>query len=97
MRWSPLGSIFVILAVASVFEGVFAAPLDVVLEKRGNQLAKSLRKVTKEFDRDYKKAALENSPIYHVAGEGVEKLDRSTIQGGLKEGEGVLKDTQLGM
>jgi hypothetical protein len=34
MRWSHLGSIVIILAVTFIFESVFAAPLDVVLEKR---------------------------------------------------------------
>ena len=97
MRWSPLGSIFVILAVASVFEGVFAAPLDVVLEKRASRLVKSLRKVSQENKKKYDADALESSPIYQVTGEGVEKLDPTAIQGGLKLGEGVLKGKQLGM
>jgi hypothetical protein len=34
MRWSPLVSIFTVLAVISILEGVFAAPLDVDLENR---------------------------------------------------------------
>ena len=34
MRWSPLVSIFTVLTVTSILEGVFAAPLDVILERR---------------------------------------------------------------
>jgi hypothetical protein len=34
MRWSSQVFIFIALAVTSIFEGIFAAPLDVILEKR---------------------------------------------------------------
>ncbi|EDR09248.1 uncharacterized protein LACBIDRAFT_294111 [Laccaria bicolor S238N-H82] len=36
MRWSPLASIITLLAVTSIFEGVAAAPVAVVIETRGN-------------------------------------------------------------
>ena len=46
MCWLPLVSLFAILAVASIIEGVFTAPLDVILKSRAlkvkpNQRAKA--------------------------------------------------------
>jgi len=48
MRWSPLVSIFTVLAVTSIFEGVFAAPLAVVLENRGKDRGKDTKFSSKD-------------------------------------------------
>ena len=41
MRWSPLVSLLAVLVVTSIIEGVFAAPLDVILEGRGRVTTRS--------------------------------------------------------
>jgi len=78
MRWSPFVSIFTVLAVTSIFEGVFAAPLDVILENRAKvkpAQAKS-KKLTagslKKSSSTYRNAALRSSTFTKNGG-GISK------------------------
>ena len=62
MRWSPLVSLFAVLAVTSIIEGVFAAPVDVILEGRARVRSAPSKKLTagslKKSSSTYRKAAL---------------------------------------
>jgi hypothetical protein len=74
MRWSLLVSIFTVLAVTSIFEGVFAAPLDVILETRGRVKTPSVKakKLTagslKKSSSTYRKAALRGNTFTKSGG-----------------------------
>ena len=74
MRWSPLVSLFTVLAVTSIFEGVFAAPLDVVLERRAG--SSSNKKLTagslKTSSSTYRNAALKSN-TFTKSGNGITK------------------------
>ena len=75
MRWSPLIAIFTVLAVTSIFEGVFAAPVGVVLEKRvATSGSKKLNAGSlKTSSSTYRKTALK-SPTFTNKGAGVSKV-----------------------
>jgi len=74
MRWSPSVSIFTVLAVTSIFKGVFAAPLDVILESRAK--TPPSKKLTagslKKSSATYRKAAL-RSNTFTKSGGGISK------------------------
>ena len=74
MRWSPLVSLFTVLAVTSIFEGVFAAPLDVVLERRvGSSSNKKLTAGSlKTSSSTYRNAALKSN-TFTKSGNGITK------------------------
>jgi hypothetical protein len=76
MRWSPLVSVYTLLAVTSIFEGVFAAPLGVVLEPRGRVKPVSVKKITagslKKSSSTYRNAALKSS-TFSKKGGGISK------------------------
>ena len=77
MHWSPLGSIFIVLTVTSILESVSAAPLDVVLEKRGGDKSKETKKLTtsslKTSSSTYRKAAL-GGTSFTTQGKGVTEI-----------------------
>ena len=77
MRWSPSVSIFAVLAVTSIFEGVFAAPLDVILESRAKvKPPPKSKKLTagslKKSSATYRKAALKSN-TFTKSGGGISK------------------------
>jgi len=83
MRWSPLVSIFAVLAVTSIFEGVFGAPLDdVILEGRAkvkpsNAKAKKLTAGSlKKSSATYRKAAL-RGPTFSKGKGKVSKMTKT--------------------
>jgi len=78
MRWSPLVSVLTVLAVTSIFEGVFAAPLDVVLKKRAPPHTMALNsKTLKKDSKTYRNTALGATP-YTKSGGGVVKTPHHT-------------------
>ena len=74
MRWSPLVSLFTVLAITSFFEGVFAAPLDVILENRGVPKTKSRKsrpnhgRIPEKSSPTYRGAALKEGNTYTKSG-----------------------------
>lgn len=80
MRWSPSVSIFTVLAVTSIFEGVFAAPVDVILESRGRVKPATVKskKLTagslKKSSSTYRNAALKSNTFTKNGG----KISKTT-------------------
>ena len=62
MRWSPLVSLFAVLAVTSIIESVFAAPLDVILEGRVTTRSQSAAGSRKLRSASLKKSHQKTAP-----------------------------------
>ena len=73
--WLPLVSLFTVLTITSIFEGVFTAPLGVVLEKRvGSSGSKKLDAGSlKTSSSTYRNAALKSN-TFTKNGAGISKI-----------------------
>ena len=68
MRWLPLVSLFAVLSVTSIIEGVFAAPLDVILEGRARDKNGLTAGSLKESSYTYRKNALKGDTFTKSGG-----------------------------